>query len=661
MQSEADTFQRSIYFATFQQIEPVSGSLARALASVEGLIARGYRVTHGYFKPGGNSGSLEQLRGKQPDFSWATVSLGEMLKHDILWLSNFWSPVTLIQTLRWVDEVRRRRPDMPIVVDLSDVLVAQGEGKEGIPIDVIAYLEGTLLRAADCIGLVSELEKKRAVTLYGLSPNKIVVIPTAHEIRKDLVNLPFSQRHPHVCMAGTTHRHNLRALGVAIAHIWPLIRQANPAAELHVFGMDTDKIDLATLGVGAAPPGVRLIGAVDDFQATLAQYRVHLVPTVSGVGVKTKLLDSLASGTPVVGTRKCLEGTELSPGHCGVYAENDPAMMARLSSRLLTDEMFWIDANRKAGQAAATNSGMSEIERQCKLAVEIAVGSRRQNSQGDKRAQPHVFAYSPCGRSSSTALQRVLNSSGQIRVYGETHGAVDTYLKLIGQVGSLQRGVRNLRIVPHMAKERQKLEQSFASGRHDAWYPNAMADWSQSNDLLTQSFDKLFPVHPDSGRFGFKEISVTDLQVLLDLSSHYHNAYMIFLFRNPIEQWQSIRSFGSEKYWPYANDLGAFTKEYQRLSEIYMQLHKLRPARTVFFENTQLREREQVKSLFEYLRLSRCDFNLLGDDVGTSNPDPASEDTISTIMSSPGWMAYQGMQKLSLTGPYRRPPAKQTG
>jgi hypothetical protein len=62
-------------------------------------------------------------------------------------------------------------------------------------------------------------------------------------------------------------------------------------------------------------PGVEVLGFVDDPYPLLAQTTALLAPLFSGAGIKFKVLEALACGTPVIGTDIAFEGIdELEPG-----------------------------------------------------------------------------------------------------------------------------------------------------------------------------------------------------------------------------------------------------------------------------------------------------------------------------------------------------------
>ena len=78
--------------------------------------------------------------------------------------------------------------------------------------------------------------------------------------------------------------------------------------------------------VGACPdgvhlklesPAIRFLGYVDDVGAELSRHRAFVAPMVEGTGVKTKVLEAMAAGLPVVTTSAGVRGLSLEDGvHC---------------------------------------------------------------------------------------------------------------------------------------------------------------------------------------------------------------------------------------------------------------------------------------------------------------------------------------------------------
>lgn len=122
--------------------------------------------------------------------------------------------------------------------------------------------------------------------------------------------------------------------------IWPRIRQALPQAQLHVVG-------------AYAPPkaralhnesqGFHMLGWVPDAQQTMAQARVCLAPLRFGAGIKGKLADAMACGTPSVTTSIGSEGMCGALPWGGIIAQ-DRDGLAAAAVTLYQDAQLWQQA-----------------------------------------------------------------------------------------------------------------------------------------------------------------------------------------------------------------------------------------------------------------------------------------------------------------------------
>ncbi len=102
---------------------------------------------------------------------------------------------------------------------------------------------------------------------------------------------------------------NESGLAQFLAHAWPLIKQAHPTATLKVYGDTRDAF------VSRSFPGVSFEGYVADLREAYAQTEIVISPMTSGGGLKTKVLEALASGRPVVATTHSAIGFPNAEGH----------------------------------------------------------------------------------------------------------------------------------------------------------------------------------------------------------------------------------------------------------------------------------------------------------------------------------------------------------
>ncbi|MFZ4552871.1 MAG: glycosyltransferase [Aquabacterium sp.] len=90
---------------------------------------------------------------------------------------------------------------------------------------------------------------------------------------------------------------------------------------------------------GTLPPNVAVLGYVADLDAELLKHRVALNPITSGSGINIKLLDYLATGTPVIstpfGARGLPDDIQRSVTQCAVHT------FAQEVAHLMEDESLW--------------------------------------------------------------------------------------------------------------------------------------------------------------------------------------------------------------------------------------------------------------------------------------------------------------------------------
>ena len=122
--------------------------------------------------------------------------------------------------------------------------------------------------------------------------------------------LEFDQRSNYVTIGNFNHPPNLDSVKLLHAGLWREIRSklriaTGTEAELHIYGAYPSKSVLALDDIAS---GFRVFGWAEDASETLARYRVNLALLRFGAGIKGKISDGWAVGTPCVATSVAAEG-----------------------------------------------------------------------------------------------------------------------------------------------------------------------------------------------------------------------------------------------------------------------------------------------------------------------------------------------------------------
>jgi glycosyltransferase involved in cell wall biosynthesis len=120
---------------------------------------------------------------------------------------------------------------------------------------------------------------------------------------------------------------NARAVDNLLTDVFPAVRREFEDATLLLLGSNPPETD---------QPGVICPGFVDDLPGYLAAADVAAVPMTAGGGTKLKVLEYLATGTPVIATPVAAEGIPLEHERTALLVD-DVADVADETLRLLRD------------------------------------------------------------------------------------------------------------------------------------------------------------------------------------------------------------------------------------------------------------------------------------------------------------------------------------
>lgn len=218
--------------------------------------------------------------------------------------------------------------------------------KDGQPFDVNYLFNDTSKREiasiyrCDLSLIISEVEMNILKYQFKVSEHLLYYLPFLTESipPETIKNLPKFKDREHIIVIGNfLHAPNHDAVLFLKQKIWPLIRKKLPKVELHVYGAYvTDKANQ----LHNEKEGFLMKGFVDDANTVMKKARLCLAPLRFGAGLKGKLMDAMANGTPCVMTTLAAEGMfgNFEPNG---FIEDDAKQFAYKTIELYKDKIFW--------------------------------------------------------------------------------------------------------------------------------------------------------------------------------------------------------------------------------------------------------------------------------------------------------------------------------
>jgi glycosyltransferase involved in cell wall biosynthesis len=151
-------------------------------------------------------------------------------------------------------------------------------------------------------------------------------------------------------------------------NILPLVRQQRPAARLLLVGRSPEHV-----GALASERGVHVVGEVSDVLPYLQSTSVFACPVRLGTGIKNKLLEAFAAGTPAVTTPLGCRGMQVSADR-HVLVADDEADFAACIARLLTDPGLGERLSRHAREYVLREHSWASVASRYEDAYRRAIG-----------------------------------------------------------------------------------------------------------------------------------------------------------------------------------------------------------------------------------------------------------------------------------------------
>ncbi|MFJ3470710.1 glycosyltransferase [Pseudomonas sp. NPDC090201] len=205
----------------------------------------------------------------------------------------------------------------------------------------IAQREIAAIYRSDLSLMVSDMEIELLTRQFGMSESLLLWAPLlVHDVPSQ--GKPFDERAHFLTIGNFRHAPNWDAVLWLKNAIWPLIRQQLPTAQVHVYGAYTPPKATA---LHNAAQGFHIMNWAEDAFQVMSAARVSLAPIRFGAGIKGKIMDAMACGTPSVTTpigAEAMYGELPFPGAIATDAQG----LADAAVRLYQDRTLWEQAQR---------------------------------------------------------------------------------------------------------------------------------------------------------------------------------------------------------------------------------------------------------------------------------------------------------------------------
>ena len=189
--------------------------------------------------------------------------------------------------------------------------------------------------------MISQFEMDLLIERFNVPSAHLIYLPFLVDFEAIELPTPKADRQHFISIGNFLHEPNWDATLRLKKVIWPIIHEALPAAELHVYGAYAgDKVNQ----LHHEKSGFLVKGRAEDALEVISSAKVLLAPLRFGAGIKGKLFEAMLCSTPSGTTSIGAEGMcedEIWNG----FIENDEIEFAKKAIELYRSERMWQNAS----------------------------------------------------------------------------------------------------------------------------------------------------------------------------------------------------------------------------------------------------------------------------------------------------------------------------
>jgi len=190
--------------------------------------------------------------------------------------------------------------------------------------------------ACDKLIVMSEDDKKYIDKVLN-NPQKIAVVANGVDVAWFAQKKKQLPNEPTILFVGTFKwLPNREAVKFLVEEVWPQIKQKISYAKLWIVGNAPTK---EVVAYQKKDSSITITGGIPDIRDAFAGSHILLAPVFSGKGTRYKILEAMASQTPIVATSTAVEGLNVKIGE-QVLTGGTAEQMAAQAVKLLQDKQL---------------------------------------------------------------------------------------------------------------------------------------------------------------------------------------------------------------------------------------------------------------------------------------------------------------------------------
>lgn len=173
---------------------------------------------------------------------------------------------------------------------------------------------------------------------------------------------PIRQSNRLIFTGNMSYFPNVDAVKWFVANVFPILRNVVPDVQLHIVGANPHP---SVFELSREYQSIFVTGYVKDIAAELSKATLAVVPLQSGSGMQFKVIEAMATGTPVVATQYALGGLQAIDGHHLLQAQNPTAFGNKVLAALKSIDLrksISLNARKLVEERFSWESSVNDID-----------------------------------------------------------------------------------------------------------------------------------------------------------------------------------------------------------------------------------------------------------------------------------------------------------